>query len=165
MDLTFVSVNLNEVAGAAVALLQPEANRQRVVLRTGLQPKLPSVVADERSLRQIVINILSNAVKFTDAGGQVILSTALGDRGEVILRVRDTGIGMTEKELGQAMEPFRQVASTRRTNMAGTGGTGLGLPITKALVEANKGAIQITSAKSEGTLVEITFPPQRVLAS
>jgi signal transduction histidine kinase len=165
MDLTFVGVNLNDIAGAAVGLLQPEANRQRVVLRTGLQPKLPSVVADERSLRQIVINILSNAVKFTDAGGQVILSTALGDRGEVILRVRDTGIGMTEKELGLAMEPFRQVASTRRTNSSGTGGTGLGLPITKALVEANKGAIQITSAKNEGTLVEVTFPPQRVLAS
>jgi PAS domain S-box-containing protein len=165
MDLTFTGVNLNDIASTAVGLLQPEANRQRVVLRTGLQPKLPSVVADERSLRQIVINILSNAVKFTDAGGQVILSTALGDRGEVILRVRDTGIGMTEKELGMAMEPFRQVASTRRASSAGTGGTGLGLPITKALVEANKGAIQITSAKNEGTLVEVTFPPQRVLAS
>jgi PAS domain S-box-containing protein len=165
MDLTFTGVNLNEIASSAVALLQPEANRQRVVLRTGLQPKLPSVVADDRSLRQIVINVLSNAVKFTDAGGQVILSTALGDRGEVILRVRDTGIGMTEKELALAMEPFRQVASTRRTNSAGIGGTGLGLPITKALVEANKGMILITSAKNEGTLVEITFPPQRVLAS
>ena len=165
MDLTFTGVNLNEIASSAVALLQPEANRQRVVLRTGFQPKLPSVVADDRSLRQIVINVLSNAVKFTDAGGQVILSTALGDRGEVILRVRDTGIGMTEKELGLAMEPFRQVASTRRTNSAGIGGTGLGLPITKALVEANKGMILITSAKNEGTLVEITFPPQRVLAS
>ncbi len=165
MDLTFTGVNLNEIASSAVALLQPEANRQRVVLRTGLQPKLPSVVADDRSLRQIVINVLSNAVKFTDAGGQVILSTALGDRGEAVLRVRDTGIGMTEKELGLAMEPFRQVASTRRTNSAGIGGTGLGLPITKALVEANKGTILITSAKNEGTLVEITFPPQRVLAS
>ncbi len=165
MDLTFTGVNLNEIAATAVALLQPEANRQRVVLRTGLQPKLPSVVADERSLRQIAINVLSNAVKFTDAGGQVILSTALGDRGEVILRVRDTGIGMTDKELSLAMEPFRQVASTRRANSSGIGGTGLGLPITKALVEANKGTIQITSAKNEGTLVDITFPPQRVLAS
>lgn len=165
MDLTFTSVNLNDIANAAVGLLQPEANRQRVVLRTGLQPKLPSVVADERSLRQIVINVLSNAVKFTDAGGQVILSTALGDCGEVILRVRDTGIGMTEKELALAMEPFRQVAATRRATASGTGGTGLGLPITKALVEANKGAILITSAKNEGTLVEVTFPPQRVLAS
>lgn len=165
MDLTFTGVNLNDIAAAAVALLQPEANRQRVVLRTGLQPKLPSVVADERSLRQIVINVLSNAVKFTDAGGQVILSTALGDRGEVIIRVRDTGIGMTDKELGLAMEPFRQVSATRRATSSGTGGTGLGLPITKALVEANKGAIQITSVKNEGTLVEVMFPPQRVLAS
>ena len=160
MDLNFTSVSLNEVATTGVALLQPEAARQRVVLRTGLQPKLPPVVADERSIRQIVINVLSNAVKFTDAGGQVIISTALGDRGEVILRVRDTGIGMTEKELAQAMEPFRQVAATRRGS-----GTGLGLPITRALVEANKGALAITSVKNEGTLVEITFPPQRVLAS
>ncbi len=160
MDLTFVGVNLNDIAASSVALLQPEANRQRVVLRTGLQPKLPAVVADDRSLRQIVINVLSNAVKFTDAGGQVIVSTALGDRGEVILRVRDTGVGMSEKELALAMEPFRQVSATRRGN-----GTGLGLPITKALVEANKGALLITSAKNEGTLVEITFPPQRVLAS
>ena len=160
MDLTFVGVNLNDIATSSVALLQPEANRQRVVLRTGLQPKLPAVVADDRSLRQIVINVLSNAVKFTDAGGQVIVSTALGDRGEVILRVRDTGVGMSEKELALAMEPFRQVSATRRGN-----GTGLGLPITKALVEANKGALLITSAKNEGTLVEITFPPQRVLAS
>ncbi len=159
MDLTFTSVNLNEVAQAAVSLLQPDANRQRVVLRTGLQPRLPNVVADERSLRQIVINLLSNAVKFTDPGGQVIISTAPGDRGEVILRVRDTGIGMDEKELKQALEPFRQVSATRRGN-----GTGLGLPITKALVEANKGALSISSAKNEGTLVEITFPPQRVLA-
>jgi PAS domain S-box-containing protein len=165
MDLTFTGVNLNDIAGAAVALLQPEANRQRVVLRTGLQARLPSVVADERSLRQIIINVLSNAVKFTDAGGQVILSTALGDRGEVIIRVRDTGIGMTEKELALAMEPFRQISATRRPSSGATGGTGLGLPITKALVEANKGAIQITSAKNEGTLVEIMFPPQRVLAS
>ncbi len=80
MDLNFTGVGLNDVANAAVALLQPEAGRQRVVLRTGLQPRLPQVVADERSLRQIVINVLSNAVKFTDAGGQVIVSTNLGDR-------------------------------------------------------------------------------------
>jgi PAS domain S-box-containing protein len=160
MDLTFTGVSVNDIATAAVGLLQPEANRQRVVLRTGLAPKLPSVVADERSLRQIVINVLSNAVKFTDPGGQVIVSTAVGDKGEVILRVRDTGIGMNEKELKQALEPFRQVSATRRGQ-----GTGLGLPITKALVEANKGALVISSAKNEGTLVEITFPPQRVLAS
>jgi len=160
LDLDFGSVNLNEIALSAVNLLQPEAQRGRVVLRSGLAPKLPPVVADERSLRQIVINLLSNAVKFTDAGGQVIVSTALGDQGEAILRVRDTGIGMDDDEIKLALEPFRQVPTTRRS-----GGTGLGLPLTKALVEANRAALTITSVKKEGTLVEVTFPPQRVLAS
>nr|WP_052232504.1 ATP-binding protein [Methylobacterium sp. ZNC0032] len=160
LDLDFVSVNLNEIALSTVSLLQPEAQRGRVVLRSGLAPKLPPVVADERSIRQIAINLLSNAVKFTDAGGQVIISTALGDQGEAILRVRDTGIGMDDDELRLALEPFRQVPATRRA-----GGTGLGLPLTKALVEANRAAMAITSVKKEGTLVEITFPPQRVLAS
>ncbi|PTM38962.1 ATP-binding protein [Bosea sp. 124] len=159
LDLDFVSVNLNEIALSAVSLLQPEAQRGRVVLRSGLSPKLPPVVADERSIRQIVINLLSNAVKFTDPGGQVIISTALGDQGEAILRVRDTGIGMDDSEIALALEPFRQVPTTRRA-----GGTGLGLPLTKALVEANRAAMSITSVKKEGTLVEITFPPQRVLA-
>ena len=159
LDLDFESVNLNEIALSTVALLQPEAQRGRVVLRSGLSPKLPPVVADQRSIRQIVINLLSNAVKFTDAGGQVIVSTALGDHGEAILRVRDTGIGMDDNEVALALEPFRQVPTTRRK-----GGTGLGLPLTKALVEANRAAMSITSVKKEGTLVEITFPPQRVLA-
>lgn len=160
LDLDFGSVSLNEIALSTVNLLQPEAQRGRVVLRSGLAPKLPPVVADERSLRQIVINLLSNAVKFTDAGGQVIVSTALGDQGEAILRVRDTGIGMDDDEIALALEPFRQVPTTRRS-----GGTGLGLPLTKALVEANRAALSITSVKKEGTLVEVTFPPQRVLAS
>jgi PAS domain S-box-containing protein len=160
LDLDFVSVNLNEIATSCVALLQPEAQRGRVVLRSGLSPKLPPVVADERSIRQILINVLSNAVKFTDAGGQVIVSSALGDKGEAIIRVRDTGIGMTEADLKLALEPFRQVQSTRKA-----GGTGLGLPLTKALVEANRASLAITSARNEGTLIEITFPPQRVLAS
>ncbi len=159
LDLDFVSVNLNEIALSVVNLLQPEAQRGRVVLRSGLSPKLPPVVADQRSIRQIAINLLSNAVKFTDAGGQVIVSTALGDQGEAILRVRDTGIGMDDGEIALALEPFRQVPTTRRS-----GGTGLGLPLTKALVEANRAAMTITSVKKEGTLVEITFPPQRVLA-
>jgi PAS domain S-box-containing protein len=159
LDLDFVSVSLNDIATSAVALLQPEAARGRVVLRTGLTQKLPPVVADQRSLRQIVINLLSNAVKFTDAGGQVIVSTALGDRGEALLRVRDTGIGMDEKELKLALEPFRQVPNTRKA-----GGTGLGLPLTKALIEANRGEMLMTSVKGEGTLVEVVFPPQRVLA-
>jgi PAS domain S-box-containing protein len=159
MELTFTSVNVNELVAACVALLQPQAARDRIVLRTSFAEKLPPVVADERSLRQITLNLLSNAVKFTDAGGQVIVSTAMTDAGEVVFRVRDTGIGMSESEVEAALEPFRQLATSRKG-----GGTGLGLPLTKALVEANRGALTISSRKNEGTLVEVVFPPTRVLA-
>ncbi|MBZ6076172.1 ATP-binding protein [Microvirga puerhi] len=159
MELAFTSVSLNDLVLACVTLLQPQAARERIVMRTSFPAKLPPVVADERSMRQIVLNLVSNAIKFTDAGGQVIVSTALTDRGEIAFRVRDTGIGMTEKEVQAALEPFRQLATSRRR-----GGTGLGLPLTKALVEANRGALQISSSPNEGTLVEVIFPPTRVLA-
>jgi PAS domain S-box-containing protein len=159
LELSFTSVNLNDVVSSCVALMQPQASRGRIVLRNSLAPKLPPVVADERSMRQVVLNILSNAIKFTDAGGQVIVSTTLTERGEVTLRVRDTGIGMTDKEVETALEPFRQLATARVS-----GGTGLGLPLTKALVEANRGALNISSVKNEGTLVEIVMPRTRVLA-
>ena len=91
--------------------MQPQANRERIIIRTSLTPTLPQVVADERSLRQIVLNLLSNSIKFTEPGGQVIVSTALNDNGEVVLRVRDTGVGMSEKDIETALEPFRQVAT------------------------------------------------------
>jgi PAS domain S-box-containing protein len=159
-ELNFTSVDMNEVVSGGVSLLQPQAAEARVVVRSALAARLPRVVADERSLKQIVINILSNAVKFTDPGGQVIVSTAFNDRGEVVLRVRDTGIGMSEEEIETALEPFRQITTAGRT---GTG-TGLGLPLTKALVEANRASLMIRSAKQAGTMIEVVFPPTRVLA-
>ena len=161
LDLTFNSVDLTALLQQCVALMQPQANRERIIIRTSLLPTLPAVVVDERSIRQIVLNLLSNSIKFTGAGGQVIVSTALTDRGEAVLRVRDTGIGMSEKEIETALEPFRQLATSTRW---GSGGTGLGLPLTKALVEANRATFTIKSAVNAGTLVEITFPATRVLA-
>jgi PAS domain S-box-containing protein len=161
LDLVFASVNLNALVQQCVALMQPQANQQRIIIRSSLSQTLPPVVADARSVRQIVLNLLSNSIKFTGAGGQVIVSTALTDRGEAVLRVRDTGIGMTDKEIETAMEPFRQLATSTRY---GSGGTGLGLPLTKALAEANRAAFTIKSAVDSGTLVEITFPGTRVLA-
>lgn len=159
LELAFTGVNLNGLVAKCVAELQPQAARQRIVMRTSYAAKLPPVVADERSIRQIMLNIVSNAIKFTEAGGQVIVSTAMTDRGEVAFRVRDTGVGMTKEEVEAALEPFRQTSGPRKG-----GGTGLGLPLTKALVGANRGALLITSARNEGTLVEVLFPPTRVLA-
>ncbi len=161
LELTFVSVNLNDLVQQCVAIMQQQANRERVIIRTSLPVGLPQIVADARSVRQIALNLLSNSIKFTGAGGQVIVSTALTDDHEVVLRVRDTGTGMSEKELQTALEPFRQLATSARW---GSSGTGLGLPITKALTEANHARFRITSEVDSGTLVEVAFPATRVLA-
>jgi PAS domain S-box-containing protein len=158
IELAFASVDLNDIARQCMAIMQSQANRERIIIRTSLMPELPPVVADVRSIRQIVLNLLSNSIKFTPPGGQVIVSTQLADTGEVLLRVRDTGIGMSETEIEAALEPFRQQTTTGR----GAGG-GLGLPLTKALTEANRAGFAIKSGASGGTLVEITFPAARVL--
>jgi PAS domain S-box-containing protein len=160
LELIFVNVNLNDIVQQCVAIMQQQANRERVIIRTSLPPNLPQIVADARSVRQIALNLLSNSIKFTGAGGQVIVSTALTDDHEVILRVRDTGSGMSEKELQAALEPFRQLATSTRW---GSSGTGLGLPITKALTEANHARFRITSQVDDGTLAEVAFPATRVL--
>ena len=161
LELTFARVDLNMQVQQCVALMQPQANRERIIIRTSLSPTLPPVVADARSVRQIVINLLSNSIKFSGAGGQVIVSTTLNDGGEVVLRVRDTGVGMSEQDIIVALEPFRQLATSARW---GSSGTGLGLPLTKALAEANRANFSITSRLNAGTLVEISFPSTRVLA-
>jgi PAS domain S-box-containing protein len=162
LDLNFVTVNLNNIVQQCVAIMQHEANGSRVIVRTALHANLPPIVADARSVRQIALNLLSNSVKFTGAGGQVIVSTAVNEDHEVSLRVRDTGTGMSEKELQSALEPFRQIATSPRW---GASGTGLGLPITKALAEANHARFRITSEVDNGTLVEVAFPATRVLAT
>ncbi|EGP58928.1 two component sensor kinase [Agrobacterium tumefaciens F2] len=163
MDVDFIAVPLNETVAEAVSLVQPQANNQRVIIRTALSQSVPQIVADLRSIKQIVLNILSNAIRFTPSGGQIVVSTAYEANGSVSLRIRDTGIGMTRAELEQAMKPFRQVASSGK-RVRGDG-TGLGLPLTKAMVDANRANFSITSTPNEGTLVEITFPSQRVLAN
>jgi PAS domain S-box-containing protein len=161
LELNFANVDLNELTHESVALMQPEASRERIIIRTSLSHDLPTVTADPRSVRQIVLNLLSNSIKFTGAGGQVIVSTARSDDGDVVLRVRDTGVGMSERDLAVALEPFRQLATSARW---GSGGTGLGLPLTKALAEANRARFRIRSAIDDGTLVEIAFSGTRLAA-
>ncbi|MGU3359614.1 ATP-binding protein [Methylobacterium sp. M6A4_1b] len=153
IDLAVAEVSLNDVVTRCVAGLQPEASRRRIVLRTSFSTDLPSLMADERSVHQATVNVIANAIALTEAGGQVIVSTTLADRGEIALRIRDTGTGMTAAEVEDALKPFGTgaTAAPRR-------GTGLGLPLTKALVEANHGRFRISSRKEEGTLVEMLFP-------
>ncbi|MGQ0446045.1 MAG: ATP-binding protein [Beijerinckiaceae bacterium] len=159
MEFSFASIDANRIVSECVSIMQPQASREQVTLRLSLSPALPNILADERSLRQIVLNLLSNAVKFNQPGGQVIVATALADAGSAVIRIRDTGVGMTEAGIGAAFEPFRQLATARPSR-----GTGLGLPLTKALAEANHASLTIKSQEHEGTLVEVVFPPARILA-
>ena len=160
-ELNFANISLNALTQQCVGIMQPQANKARIIIRTALTPALPHVVADERSMRQIVLNLLSNSIRLTGPGGQVIVSTAFSDTREAVLRVRDTGTGMSEKDIQAALEPFHDTATP---DNVGSGGTGFGLPLTKAIAEANRAHFSISSAPNAGTLVEIAFPPSRVVA-
>jgi PAS domain S-box-containing protein len=153
IDLAFTSQNLNELVESCVAVMQPQANRERIIVRTSLAQTLPAVIADSRALRQITLNLIGNSIHLANAGGQVIVSTALSDFGDVVLRVRDTGHGLNDNELAAAMEPFRTQGPADKTSE----NTGISLSLTKALVEANRAQFQIKTAPHSGTLIEVVF--------
>jgi PAS domain S-box-containing protein len=156
LELAFATVALTELIEQCVAQMQPQANREGIILRTSLSPRLPDVIADARSLRQIVLYLIASSIKLTDAGGQVIVSTARAENGALILRVRDTGAGMSAQELADALDPLQQVSSR-------SGGSGIGLPLAKALAEANSASLRIESNRGAGTLIEVTFPRERTV--
>jgi PAS domain S-box-containing protein len=160
MDMTFGAVSIPDVVEYANRMLEREAADRHVIIRSAISEKLPRVVADLRAMRQILINIVSNAIKYTNAGGEVTVSANVGKTGQLKIRVRDTGIGMSQDEIANALEPFKRVATEGRERP----GTGLGLPLTKALAEANRASFDISSEPGHGTTVEITFPTTRVLA-
>jgi signal transduction histidine kinase len=159
-ELDFTAVEVPELVEDCVNSLQPLAKRSRIVLRTSLADKLPCIVADPRRLKQILLNLLTNAIKFTKEGGQVIVSGTMVD-GELRLRVRDNGVGMTKDEIAFAMQPFHQLDTAPRKQS----GTGLGLPVTKALVDANRARLVLTSEPGVGTSADVVFPAERLFTS
>jgi PAS domain S-box-containing protein len=153
LDLAFANQNLNDTVENCVAVMQPQANRERIIIRTSLAHALPPVVADARALRQITLNLIGNSMHLANAGGQVIVSTALSDFGEVVLRIRDTGQGLNDNEVAAAMEPFRTQAPSDQASDS----SGVVLSLTKALVEANRGQFHIKRGPHSGTLIEVVF--------
>jgi PAS domain S-box-containing protein len=151
LDLAFANQNLNDLVEQCVAVMQRQANRERIIIRTSLARMLPAVVADAHALRQIALNLIGNSIHLANAGGQVIVSTALSDFGDVVLRVRDTGHGLNDNEIAAAMEPFRTQAPSDRAS------PGVSLSLTKALVEANRAQFHIKSGSHPGTLIEVVF--------
>jgi Amt family ammonium transporter len=159
-ELDEEDLDLDEAVEAAVRLVSPLAERRGLTLVADLEPGLPAVRADERALRQILLNLLSNACKFTDTGGEVRVAARREADGRIALTVTDTGVGMSRAQLRQALEPFVQVDSrTRKTDQ----GTGLGLPLAKSLVELHGGSFVMQSEVGQGTQVSIRLPLQRIV--
>jgi signal transduction histidine kinase len=154
-------VALQPLVEACLGIVRERAAQGGVALRCDVPADLPALRVDIGKLRQVLINVLSNAVKFTLPGGSVSTAALIDADGTLRLRVADTGIGMDEAEVRIALEPFGQVESafTRRHE-----GTGLGLPLAKRLVELLGGTLRLESRKGEGTTVDIVLPPARVLA-
>jgi two-component system, cell cycle sensor histidine kinase PleC len=148
-------VDLDEVLQLALAPFKPTAMELGVQLEARLDVRLPAVKGDAVKLRQAFANLISNAVKFTPPGGQVVVEPRAQRDGGVIVHIRDTGLGMSKDEIAVALTPFAQVdASHSRWRE----GTGLGLPIASALVQLHGGKLEIRSSKTLGTEVVVTLP-------
>lgn len=148
-------IRLEHAVGAAIRAAQGMAEERDVTLSTSPIDPAFGLLVDSVRFRQILDNLIGNAIKFTPPDGQVAVDVAFGADNSIQISVRDTGIGMRSQDIAIAMEPFRQLdnALTRKT-----AGTGLGLPITKGLVEAHGGAVVIESEPGQGTTVRIVFP-------
>ena len=159
LQLAEDTVEVSGVALGCVRLLSVRAGKTGVQVETVLPAGLPTLRADERKLRQMLLNLLWNAVKFTPTGGLVTLGGGVAGDGTLRLWVRDSGIGMTPEELARAMEPWGQIDSALGRRHVGSG---LGLPLTKRLVELHGGRLDVETAPGRGTTMTLVFPAERV---
>jgi signal transduction histidine kinase len=153
-------VNVHQVAVALERLVGPRARDAGLVLNNRVPPDLPKLSCDERKLKQMLLNLLTNAVKFTPSGGTVDIEAGCGADG-IVLGVRDTGVGIDKSDLNRVLQPFVQVENTLNRRQEGTG---LGLALVKAMVELHDGRINLESEVGGGTLVQLIFPPERAIA-
>ena len=148
-------VALEEVLQASLGAYRPAAVEAAIELTSQIDPQLPTVKGDPAKLRQVFGNLLSNAIRFTPPGGTVSLIARATEDGGAAVSVRDTGLGMSGEEISVALTPFAQVDSSRARWREGTG---LGLPIAKALVQLHGGQLEIRSEQSRGTEVTVRLP-------
>jgi two-component system cell cycle sensor histidine kinase PleC len=155
-------VNLGEVLRASASSFRLMADAGGVKLEEEIEPGLPIIHGDNVKLRQVFTNLISNALKFTRSGGSVIIKANKGDPDDAVcVHVCDTGVGMSEEDIAVALTPFGQVDSSHARWREGTG---LGLPIARALVQLHGGDLQISSRMGAGTQVRVVFPPRRQLS-
>lgn len=148
------------IVSACLEIVKEHAHAGALHLSTETDGPIPTLLVDARRLKQILLNLVSNAIKFTDPGGSVTVVIRRTEDGAVAFAVRDTGLGMTAAEVEIAMKPFGQVdAGVDRRHQ----GTGLGLPLARSLAELHGGSLHIDSEKGRGTTVTVTLPARRIL--
>jgi signal transduction histidine kinase len=149
-----------DIVAECLRLTRGKAHEGGLRLTSELAPGLPNLVVDRLRFKQALLNLCSNAIKFTPPGGTVHVSADVAQDGGFVLAVRDSGIGMTPEQIPVALEPFRQVASPFARNAEGTG---LGLALVKSLIECHDGRLEIESALHRGTTVRLVLPPERTI--
>lgn len=140
-------------------MVRPHTSEKQQTVTLSLPPEIPVLRADQRAMRQIMLNLLSNASKFTPEHGRIDVTVRALDNGDLELSVRDTGIGIPEDKLAEVMEPFGQVDDSSARQH---GGTGLGLPITRSLTEMHGGSFRLESVMGKGTVTTVTLPAARL---
>jgi len=161
LDLHEEEFDLAAAIGDCLKFVVERANQEEVTIERSFDDDMPHLKADMRACKQMVLNLMTNAIKFTEPGGRVTIATRCAPDGNVEIVVSDTGIGMERAEIEIAMQPFRQIDSglARRQE-----GTGLGLPLVKALAELHGGSLRIESEPGKGTTATIRFPAERSVA-
>jgi two-component system, cell cycle sensor histidine kinase PleC len=160
-ELNEQPILLADVAEDCQRLLKLRAESKGLSLELAFAPNLAFVVADERATRQICLNLISNALKFTPRGGRIILSVSPAPNGGQILMVKDNGPGIPEDEIPKVLQAFGQGSLAHKT---AEGGTGLGLPIVQNLIALHGGTFELQSELRKGTSAIVIFPAERVVA-
>lgn len=154
-------IALPALVAEAVGMISPSAEKAGLAVDVDM-PELPKLDADPRALMQILVNLLTNAVKFTPPGGRVRVSAKLESAGSLLISVADTGVGIDPEDLARVLRPFEQVESPF---VRERGGAGLGLPIAKGLMQGHGGTLTIESWLGGGTIVTCRFPSSRIRSS
>jgi signal transduction histidine kinase len=155
LELSKEILNISNVITDVIRMMQEQAASRGIELIRELPDEEVSICADERAMKQVFLNLLSNAIKFSKDGGRVNIRVIADQPGWAVVEFKDRGIGMNEEELNRALQPFGQAKPATTRNY---GGTGLGLPITKGLVEAHGGRLEIDSNAGIGTVVSVSLP-------
>lgn len=160
-ELNEEEVNVNEILEAVHNLIKGRLEEKEQVISFQIAPDFPKIRADKRALKQVLLNLLSNSVKFTDRSGRIAVTARLTD-GVAEIVVTDNGIGIAPEDMEKVLKPFEQVDSALARDHQGTG---LGLPLVKAMIEMHGGQLFLDSVIGKGTTVKVVFPRERLLVS